>query len=272
MKKLIYTALCLFLASSSWAQSPTHKTASSDFPRVVFGELKQDGPYKRSDVILQKGITVSSGDGNQYEVVSYKLIMVPKNGSPSLYSMNTATFTETILTNLYNLVDGDKIIVESVVAKVNNDASQTVKLAPILFIIGNATSDVDYDPYEKEQSKKNNKDVKLPKGTEVPVANFGTIDMTKTFTLEDLQAQTEILVIGGGAEYKVTQFKMIVVSKESPAVMASSSGSIITSDMHHILARMKSGDRILIEGISATTEVNGEVFKVNLSPVVITVP
>jgi hypothetical protein len=37
------------------------------------------------------------------------------------------------------------------------------------------------------------------------------------------------------------------------------------------LTRVKSGDRILIEGIRAEGEIEGKTYKANLSPIIITV-
>ena len=64
---------------------------------------------------------------------------------------------------------------------------------------------------------------------------------------------------------------MIVAFKSDPPLMASSNSNLLTSNMKEVLTRVKSGDRILIEGIRAEGEIEGKTYKTNLSPIIITV-
>ena len=65
---------------------------------------------------------------------------------------------------------------------------------------------------------------------------------------------------------------MIIAFKDNPAITASSSSNQLTSQMQGMLSRVKSGDRIIVEGISAKLEVKGEFIRANISPIVIRVP
>ena len=105
-------------------------------------------------------------------------------------------------------------------------------------------------------------------------ATFGSINVyMEKYTKEDLLKQTEIRVYSKeDLEYTVISFKMIIAFKDNPAIMASSNSDQLTSQMQGMLSRVKTGDRILIEGIRAKLEVNGEFMRANLSPIVITVP
>ncbi len=117
MKTLLLTSLSLLIAFTSFSQNNT----TIEKARAVFGELKGKGPYTRSDVILQDHISVSSADGNKYEVVSFRLIITPKAGTAILLSSRNSSFSENIKQNLYTVVVGDKIIVEAIEAAVNGD-------------------------------------------------------------------------------------------------------------------------------------------------------
>ena len=65
---------------------------------------------------------------------------------------------------------------------------------------------------------------------------------------------------------------MILAYKELPPVMMSTSGNQLSYQMKEAIIKLKTGDRILIEGITATAEDNGETYKANLSPIIITIP
>ena len=57
MKNVLFT-LCILLSFGAFAQQST-----DNGPRVVFGELQHEGPYDRSEILLQDRLTVTSGDG-----------------------------------------------------------------------------------------------------------------------------------------------------------------------------------------------------------------
>ena len=80
MKNILFT-LCILLSFGAFAQETTNEG-----PRLVFGELKHEGPYDRSEILLQDRLTISSGDGNQYMVAKFKMIIAPKEGNPILLS------------------------------------------------------------------------------------------------------------------------------------------------------------------------------------------
>ncbi len=270
MKKLLFTSVSLLIAFTSFSQNNT----TIEKARAVFGELKGEGPYTRSDVILQDHISVSSSDGNKYEVVSFRLIIAPKAGTAILLSSRNSSFSENIKQNLYTVVVGDKIIVEAIEATVNGDLKNRVSLEPIMLTIGDMRI-LDYSPYEAATYGKNNSKNNAPKAGEMPHATFGSIDASDaktSYTLEDIIAQTEILTKNGGLTYKVTQFKMILAYKELPPVMMSTSGNQLSYQMKEAIIKLKTGDRIIIEGITATAEDNGETNKANLSPIIITIP
>lgn len=270
MKKLLFTSVSLLIAFTSFSQNNT----TIEKTRAVFGELKGEGPYTRSDVILQDHISVSSADGNKYEVVSFRLIIAPKAGTAILLSSRNSSFSENIKQNLYTVVIGDKIIVEAIEATVNGDLKNRVSLDPIMLTIGDMRI-LDYSPYEAATYGKNNIKNNPPKAGEMPYATFGSIDASDaktSYTLEDVIAQTEILTKNGGLTYKVTQFKMILAYKELPPMMMSTSGNQLSYQMKEAIIKLKTGDRIIIEGITAAAEDNGETYKANLSPIIITIP
>jgi preprotein translocase subunit YajC len=53
--------------------------------------------------------------------------------------------------------------------------------------------------------------------------------------------------------------------------MASSSNGQLTGQMQNMISKLKSGDRIIIEGIRAHVDVNGKTIPANLRPIIITV-
>ncbi|PCJ64563.1 MAG: hypothetical protein COA58_12555 [Bacteroidetes bacterium] len=274
MKNLI-TAFILLVSVACYAQ----ETSQDLNPRVVFGELKHDGPYDRSEILLQERLSVSSGNGNQYKVVAFKMILAPKKGGAYLWSGKGEKLTPKMQTGLNKIEPGDKIIIESVLASVNGDSLNLVELEPIILEIKTYEKDDPYINVSDYKTEINN----IPTSSKSPAINYlepryGDInpaDLSTEYTLEDILAQTELNAETLDIEvtYTVTSFKMILAFKnDDPPVMISSGSNKITTSMKERLAKVKSGDRILIEGIRAVAIYKGEEFKVNLSPMILNIP
>jgi len=261
MKNILFT-LCILLSFAAFAQQ-----TSDDGPRLVFGELKHEGPYDRSEILLQDKLTVSSGDGNQYVVAKFKMIIAPKEGVSMLISGSGDKLTPKMQGALNQIEAGDKVLIESVFATVNGDQFDLVKLKPVILVVKEFQSE---GPYNSKATQSN----EPAKRDSIAQATFGSIDVyAANYTKEDLLKQTEIMVYSKeDLEYTVIGFKMIIAFKDNPAIMASSSSNQLTSQMQEMLSRVKSGDRILIEGIRATAIYKDQTFKANLSPIIITVP
>jgi hypothetical protein len=261
MKNILFT-LCILLSFGAFAQETTNEG-----PRLVFGELKHEGPYDRSEILLQDRLTISSGDGNQYMVAKFKMIIAPKEGNPILLSGTGDKLTPKMQGALNQIVAGDKVLIESVFATVNGDQFDVVTLKPVILVVKGFQSEGPYD----SKFTKSNKPAKMDSTAQ---ATFGSINVyAENCTKEDLLKQTEIRVYSKeDLEYTVISFKMIIAFKDNPAIMASSSSNQLTSQMQGMLSRVKTGDRILIEGIRAKSEVKGEFIRANLSPIVIRVP
>jgi hypothetical protein len=259
MKKILFT-LCILLSFGAFAQQTT-----ADGPRLVFGELKHESPYDRSEILLQDRLTISSKDGNQYMVANFKMIIAPKEGDSMLLTGTGDKLTPQMQGALNQIVAGDKVRIESVFAIVNGDQYDVVALEPIVLVVKEFENDGPYDS-KFDDSNPNKIDSLL-------IATFGSIDsFGESRTKEEVLKQTEILVYSkDDLEYTVMSFKMIIAFKDNPAIMASSSSNQLTTKMQEMLSRVKSGDRILIEGIRAKSEVKGEFIRANLSPIIITI-
>ncbi|MFT5818703.1 MAG: hypothetical protein ACJAR8_001257 [Bacteroidia bacterium] len=261
MKNILFT-LCILLSFGAFAQQTTNEG-----PRLVFGELKHEGPYDRSEILLQERLTVSSRDGNQYVVAKFKMIIAPKEGVSMLLSGTGDKLTPKMQGALNQIVAGDKVLIESVFATVNGDQFDIVTLKAVILVVKGFQSEGPYDSAYSTSNERTKMDSTL-------YATFGSIDTDGApHTLEDLLKQTEIRVYSKeDLEYTVISFKMIIAFKDNPAIMASSSSNQLTSQMQGMLSRVTTGDRIIIEGIRAKSEVKGEFIRANLSPIVITVP
>lgn len=259
MKNILFT-LCILLSFGAFAQQTT-----DNGPRLVFGELKHGGPYDRSEILLQDQLTISSEDGNQYMVANFKMIIAPQEGDSMLLTGTGDKLTPQMQGALNQIVAGDKVRIESVFAIVNGDQFDVVALKPIILVVKGFESEGPYDS-KFDDSNSNKIDSLL-------IATFGSIDsFGKSHTKEEVLKQTEIRVYSkDDLEYTVMSFKMIIAFKDNPAIMASSSSNQLTTKMIEMLSRVKSGDRILVEGIRAKSEVKGEFIRANLSPIVITI-
>jgi hypothetical protein len=260
MKNTFLLLTCFLFFNSSEAQD----FVKPENARAVFGELKHEGPYLRSEILVQDQLTVSSGDGNKYEVASYRLIIAPKKGSPTVFNGTGRKLTPKMQGSLNQIVEGDRVLVEAISAKKNGN--ETVNLSPIVFTVKAFKNEGPYDPAYPNANIASKTD-SLAFATFGSITNFG-----ERHTLQEILKQTEIGVKSKeGLEYTVTSFKMIVAYKNAPATMASSNNSQFTSNMTKMLSRIKSGDRILIEGIRASTDIDNKTYRANLSPIVITV-
>jgi len=261
MKNVLFT-LCILVSFGAFAQQST-----DNGPRVVFGELQHKGPYDRSEILLQDRLTVTSGDGEAYEISSYHLTISPAKGKPIRFEEQGNKLSPKAQGALNQIVAGDKVLIESALATVNGDQFDVVILKPLILEVKEFQSERPYD----SKFTKSNEPVKMDS---LAQATFGSINVyMEKYTKEDLLKQTEIRVYSKeDLEYTVISFKMIIAFKDNPAIMASSNSDHLTSQMQGMLSRVKTGDRILIEGIRAKLEVNGEFMRANLSPIVITVP
>jgi hypothetical protein len=240
MKNILFT-FCILLSFGAFAQQTTNEG-----PRLVFGELKHEGPYDRSEILLQDRLTISSGDGNQYVVAKFKMIIAPKKGNPMLLSGTGDKLTPKMQRALNQIIAGDKVLIESVVKGFQSEG-----------------------PYDSKFTKSN----EPAKMDSTAQATFGSINTDGApHALEEILKQTEILVKSeGNFEYTVNGFKLIAVPKDVPPSMASSSNGQLTGQMQNMISKLKSGDRIIIEGIRAHVNVNGKTIPANLRPIIITV-
>ncbi|HAV25441.1 MAG TPA: hypothetical protein DCX01_04610 [Bacteroidetes bacterium] len=260
MKNILFT-LCILLSFGAFAQQTTNEG-----PRLVFGELKHEGPYDRSEILLQDRLTVSSGDENQYVVAKFKMIIAPKEGVSMLLSGTGDKLTPKMQGALNQIVAGDKVLIESVFATVNGDQFDVVTLKPVILVVKGFQSEGPYDSAYSTSNERTKMDSTL-------YATFGSIDTDGApHTLEEILKQTEIRVYSKeDLEYTAISFKMIIAFKDNPAIMAFSSSNQLTSQMQGMLSRVTTGDRILIEGIRAHVDVNGKTIPANLRPIIITV-
>ena len=249
---------CFLFVFTAYAQD----VLKPETVRAVFGELKHKGPYLRSEILLQDQLTVSSGDGNTYEIESFRLIIVPKNGVSQKFDGKGRNLTPRMQGSLNQIVAGDRVLVETIKAR-KNDAD-LVLLPPIVLEVKAFENEGPYGPVAGADQAAIDTVLR---------ATYGDLtDLGEAHSLEDILKQNEIRVYSKeGLDYKVTQFKMIVAYKDSPAVMKSANSNTLNERMKERVGRAKSGDRILIEGIRAKAELNGEEIRVNLSPIIITV-
>ena len=259
MKYVLFT-FCTLLSFSSFAQQETENK-----PRAVFGELKHQGPYDRSELLLQEKLTVSSGDGHQYKIVKFKLIVLAKAGAPASYNGMGNALTPKMQAGLNPLVGGDRIIVESIYASKDGDKSNLVQLEPIVLQVRKFEND---GPYMTAYPGRN-EPIKLDS---LAFATLGNLELGIPHTLKDILKHTKVEVQSDNElSYTITSFKLITAPKNGPASMATSSNNMLTKQMQKMLSKLVTGDRILIEAIRATSEIDGKTERINLSPIVITV-
>jgi len=260
MKNVLFT-LCILVSFGAFAQQST-----DNGPRVVFGELQHEGPYDRSEILLQDRLTVTSGDGEAYEISSYHLTISPAKGKPIRFEEQGNKLSPKMQGALNQIVAGDEVRIESVFVQVNDDASNLIELKPIALKIKEFESD---GPYGSKYGASN-----TYKLDSVAQATFGTIQPhSGAYTKEDLVQQQSITVYSSeGVNYTVKSFKVIIAFKDAPAIMATSNGDQLTSQMTKMLSNVSSGDCILIEGIRAQADVDGKTINATLSPIVLTVP
>ena len=257
MKNILFSFTLLFSVLFTVAQ--TTKTG----PRAVFGNLEHDGPYDRSEILLQEKLTVSSDDNQVYTITAYHLTIAPTTGKSIRFEVEGEKLPAKLQGVLNQVVAGDKIHIESI--RATTDGTDALALKSIVLEVKTYTSDGPYDAVWPNFNEPIKTDSFL-------IATFGDLHPSKPHSKEDILKQAEIGTFSKiGLDYNVISFKMIVAFKKAPATMASTSSNKLTPKMKEILSRSTSGDRILIEGIRAQTTINGEVIKANLSPIIITV-
>ncbi len=255
MKNILLSFTLLFSVLFTAAQS------TDTSPRVVFGNLKHEGPYDRSEILVQEKLNVSSADDKTYQIVSYKLTISPTKGKPIRFEEQGDKLSVKLQGALNQIVGGDKILIESVFAIVNGDKSDILSLNPIEIVIKEYKSD-DEIAYS---------DVRVEMDTTLQ-ATFGEItDFSIRHSLEKVLGQDQLLVnTEDGRKFEVTKFKLIAVPKKGAPRMASSSSNKLTGQMLKMIAKLGPGDRIIVEGIRAQSDEDGKMIKANLSPVIIT--
>lgn len=260
MKNVIFTFTLLFSVLFTVAQ------VENSAARVVFGNLQHDGPYDRSELLLQEKLTVSSADGHTYQIVSYKLTISPAKGSPTRFEVQGAKLPAKLQGALNQIVSGDKIVIESVMAMVNEDKHDVHMLSPIELVVKGFETNVSNDTEQPESHKT----ILIDSSLRATLGSIG--DFSGRLSLEKILEQTEIGVYSKeGLEYEITSFKLVVAYKNRHALLASSSSGQLTSQMKEMLSNAMSEDRIIIESIKAQTVLEGVTYKVVLSPIVITV-
>ena len=257
MKNILFSFTLLFSVLFTLAQS------TITGPRAVFGNLEHDGPYDRSEILLQEKLTVSSDDGQVYTITAFHLTIAPTKGEPIHFEVEGEKLPAQLQGALNQVVGGDEIQIESI--RATTDGTDALALKSIVLEVKIFTSDGPYDAAYPNANEPIKTDSFL-------TATFGNLDPSKRHSKEDILKQIEIGTFSKtGLDYTVTSFKLIVAFKKAPAKLASSKSNKLTPKMKELLSRIASGDRVLVEGIRAQTTINGEVIKANLRPIIITV-
>lgn len=260
-RTLSFLASLFLLSTLSYAQISVKETP----PKVHFGNLKHQGPYDRSEILLQDRLTISSSGSEPYSVMSFSLAISPVKGKKSIFQITDAKIPAKVQGSLNQIVSGDTVHISDIKIVKNEDYLNPV--APKNFSLLVATIIDENDPYDVDGQQKKSPYDNGPKVT------FGLLDLN-TATIEEIKSQTELLcdTNSNAANYRITSFKMIIAPRKGIPIMASSSSNKLTDSMIRLLQSLKSGDKILFEGIKAYIKINGTIHKANLSPLIITIP
>lgn len=249
MKYLLTLVISLF-AFAAIAQNNTAPTAT-------LGNLKGEGPWNRSDILVQEFLNVRSEPADAYKVVSFKLYIKLANGVEKIAFAQGNALTPEMETMLNFIEEGSTVMFEKIIAKRTDGSDETLLLAPITYKL-------------TEQLK--------PEAKELEVLNdckimLGNIDFTKEFTLEELGKQDKIKVVClDGVTYPVVSFNVIAAYKEAPPAMGKFIGNTIHEPGLKMIKSMESGDRLLFERIIIEVIENGETVRKTVPPLVVTLP
>ncbi len=256
MSKLILSLTFFLFVTNSYAQKP----------KAVFGNLTDEGPYDRSEILLQEELNITSSDDEIYEILSYTLSVPGHPDNPIRFDVLGSKLPVKLQGALNSIIEGDKIVIESIVALASS-SDKTIKLNPVILEIKKYESN---GAYTSAYKKKSNIAVQIDS---LAYAQYGSIkNKGNPVSKEELLAQNKLVVLGvSDLKYKISSFKMIIAYKEKPPVMMSSSSERITSKMMELITNTSSGDRVLMEGIRATYQVDTEIYNLNLAPIVLKV-
>lgn len=256
MKNSIFTLLLLYCSVITLAQAP----------RVAFGTLEHDGPYDRSEILLQERLNVVASSDAEYEIISYHATIYTAKSNPIRFKVVGAVLPVKLQGALNQVVAGDSIILNEILLRYKaSDLTYTAEKL-ILKVRKSPYNGLYEDAYTTTDFNDNTSD-------NLTYAKLGDLETNGIPIEKDVILNQEKITVydANGLHYEVTSFKMIIAYKHQPAIMMSSNTNLLTERMKESLAVVKSGDRILIEAIKASTEVNSETYRVNLSPIVHTI-
>jgi hypothetical protein len=247
----------LFLLLAFCTASSISFGQTSSVPTAILGNLKGEGPWNRSDILVQEFLNVNSEPANAYKVVSFKLNIKLTAGEEKIAFTQGNALTPEMETMLNLIEEGSTVMFEKIIAKRTDGSDETILLAPVTYKL-------------TEKPKPVAKDLEVLKDCKIMLGN---IDFTKEFTLEELGKQDIIKVVClDGVTYPVVSFNVIAAYKVAPPAMCKFIGNTISETGLKMIKSMKSGDRLLFERIIVEVIENGETVKKTIPPLVVTLP
>ena len=247
--------LILFLALCTSSIIALGQTLT--IPTARLGDLNGEGPWTRSDILVQEFLNVNSEPANAYKVVSFKLYIKLSSGVEKIAFAQGNNLTPEMETMLNLIEEGSMVMFEKIIAKRTDGSDETILLAPVTYKL-------------TEKPKPVAKDLEVLQDCKILLGN---IDFTKEFTLEELEKQDIIKVVClDGVTYPVVSFNVIAAYKIAPPAMGKFIGNTIHEPGLKMIKSMKSGDRLLFERIIVEVVENGETIKKKIPPLVVTLP
>ena len=232
----------LFLLLAFCTASSISFGQTSSVPTAILGNLKGEGPWNRSDILVQEFLNVNSEPANAYKVVSFKLNIKLTAGEEKIAFTQGNALTPEMETMLNLIEEGSTVMFEKIIAKRTDGSDETILLAPVTYKL-------------TEKPKPVAKDLEVLKDCKIMLGN---IDFTKEFTLEELWKQDKIKVVClDGVTYPVVSFNVIAAYKIAPPAMGKFIGNTIHEPGLKMIKSMKSGDRLLFDSLIVEVIENG---------------
>ena len=252
MKYLILSFILLLTTSVSIA---------TNTPLAVLGDLTHDGPYDRSEILLQEELKVLTEDDANYKVVQFSITINSESANSVSFQVTGNKLPPKVQGALNQIVEGSRITIKSIFASKINDPYDIVELRPIVLEVKHFKPEGTYD------SAYGSTPIKIDTFLFAQLGDIkadGTpVEKERLINQDSIIAKSTIAL-----NYTISEFKMIVAFKDDPPVFASSNSNLLTQYMMNMLGRIKSGDRVLIEGIKAKSQVNGKTIRAYLSPII----
>jgi len=232
----------LFLLLAFCTASSISFGQTSSVPTAILGNLKGEGPWNRSDILVQEFLNVNSEPANAYKVVSFKLNIKLTAGEEKIAFTQGNALTPEMETMLNLIEEGSTVMFEKIIAKRTDGSDETILLAPVTYKL-------------TEKPKTEAKDLEVLQDCKIILGN---IDFTKEFTLEELGKQDIIKVVClDGVTYPVVSFNVIAAYKIAPPAMGKFIGNTIHEPGLKMIKAMKSGDRLLFDSLIVEVIENG---------------